>query len=102
MISILPLRQEESAAKPRSSAFLMASKEERLARRVERKLVQATMQFSGPLPPPGILAQYNDVCPNGAERIIAMAEKQQEHSQELERSVVHRSEERRVGKECRS
>src|ERR1035438_6518136 len=67
----------------------MASKEERLARRVERKLVQATMQFSGPLPPPGILAQYNDVCPNGAERIIAMAEKQQEHRQELEHSVVH-------------
>lgn len=57
----------------------MASKEERLARRVEKRLVQSTMEaFSGPLPPPAMLAQYNDVVPNGAERIMAMAERQQE------------------------
>src|ERR1700677_3358725 len=69
----------------------MASKEERIARRVEERIVHATLQstFSGPLPPPNLLAQYNDVVPNGAERIVTMAEKQQEHRQEIEHCVVH-------------
>jgi uncharacterized membrane protein len=68
----------------------MASREKQIARRVEQRLVQATMHaFSGPLPPPAILAQYNDTVPNGAERIVTMAEKQQEHRQEMEHKVVH-------------
>jgi len=70
----------------------MASKEERLARRIEHRIVQATMQsFSGPLPPPAMLAQNNDVVPNGAERIMVTADKQQLHRQELEHCVVHRN-----------
>ena len=32
--------------------------------------------YSGPLPPPQMLEQYNRAVPNGAERIMAMAEKQ--------------------------
>ncbi len=32
---------------------------------------------SGPLPPPSDLAQYNDIISNGADRIMAMAEKEQ-------------------------
>ena len=44
--------------------------------------------FSGPLPPPAMLAQYNDTVPNGAERIMAMAEKQQTHRHGLEAEVV--------------
>lgn len=67
----------------------MASKEERLARRVEKRLVQSTMEaFSGPLPPPATLAQYNDVVPNGAERIMAMAERQQEHRHQIENRAI--------------
>jgi uncharacterized membrane protein len=42
-------------------------------------------QFSGPLPPPQILAMYNDIVPNGAERIIAMAENDARHVQDMER-----------------
>jgi uncharacterized membrane protein len=44
--------------------------------------------FSGPLPPPEILARYNDVVPNGAERILRMAEKQSAHRESLEAQVV--------------
>jgi uncharacterized membrane protein len=44
--------------------------------------------FSGPLPPPEILIQYNDAVPNGAERIIALAERQAEHRMTLERQVI--------------
>jgi uncharacterized membrane protein len=48
----------------------------------------ASYSFSGPLPPPELLAKYNDVIPNGAERIMAMAEEQAHHRQALEKIVV--------------
>jgi uncharacterized membrane protein len=53
------------------------------------RLRAAAYSFSGPLPPPELLAKYNDVVPNGAERIIKMAENQQAHRQDLESTVVH-------------
>jgi uncharacterized membrane protein len=40
--------------------------------------------FSGPLPPPNLLAQYNEVLPDGANRIVTMAERQAKHRQRLE------------------
>lgn len=51
--------------------------------------VQAMMRaFSGPLPPPEALERYNQVLPGAAERIIAMAESQHSHRQELEKHVI--------------
>jgi uncharacterized membrane protein len=44
--------------------------------------------FSGPLPPPDVLARYNEIVPQGAERIIAMAERQSAHREALEKKVV--------------
>ena len=44
------------------------------------------VSFSGPLPPPQTLVHYNDAFPGCAERIVAMAERQSEHRQELERT----------------
>ncbi len=44
--------------------------------------------FSGPIPPPQILQQYNNIVPDAAERIIRMAEKQSDHRMDLERKVV--------------
>jgi len=44
--------------------------------------------FSGPLPPPEVLARYNEIVPNAADRILVMAEKQAEHRQFLERTVI--------------
>lgn len=41
--------------------------------------------FTGPLPPPEILVRYNDASSGAADRIIAMAEKQAEHRQKMER-----------------
>ncbi len=45
-------------------------------------------QFSGPLPHPQILSQYNQIVPDAANRIIAMAESQAEHRQQLESQVI--------------
>lgn len=44
--------------------------------------------FSGPLPPPEALREYNDVVPGGAERILRMAEDQSAHRRQLESSVL--------------
>lgn len=63
----------------------------------KRSIVHAFMQVeqkielthhSGPLPDPQTLEKYNAIIPNGAERIMAMAEKQQEHRMGLEKSTI--------------
>ena len=50
--------------------------------------VRTESQFSGPLPPPEILAKYNKVLAGAADRIISMAEQQSAHRQALERMAV--------------
>lgn len=44
--------------------------------------------FSGPLPPPEILAQYDEIVHEGANRIVEMAEKEQAHRHSLETTSV--------------
>ena len=50
-------------------------------------------QFSGPLPPPDALAQYDHVVPGAAERILKMAENEAE--------IRHRNEEKLVDNEVK-
>src|SRR3989344_3906565 len=51
-------------------------------------IVHQSQSFSGPLPPPEALARYEQVVRGAAERIIAMAEKQAMHRQDLEAKVI--------------
>nr|WP_232843717.1 DUF2335 domain-containing protein [Secundilactobacillus angelensis] len=44
--------------------------------------------FSGPLPPPSQLSQYEEILPGSADRILKMAENQALHRQNLETTVV--------------
>jgi uncharacterized membrane protein len=44
---------------------------------------------SGPLPDPDTLVKYNSIIPNGADRIMKMAENQQAHRIRIETKVVH-------------
>ncbi|MYE05655.1 MAG: DUF2335 domain-containing protein [Chloroflexi bacterium] len=41
------------------------------------------MMFSGPIPPPALLREYDDIDPSFAARIIAMAERQQATNHEF-------------------
>ena len=43
---------------------------------------------SGPLPDPQTLAEYSSIIPNGAERIMQMAEKQLNHRMQMENKVI--------------
>ncbi|MBI5248155.1 MAG: DUF2335 domain-containing protein [Desulfomonile tiedjei] len=45
-------------------------------------------RFKGPIPPPEILAKYDQVLPGAADRILAMAERQAIHRQSLEQTVI--------------
>ena len=45
-------------------------------------------QFSGPIPPPDILAKYNDILPGLADRIMKQAEAKTIHRIELENKVI--------------
>ena len=47
-----------------------------------------SQSFSGPLPPPEVLAQYDELMPGGAQRIISLAEEQARHRMGLENFVV--------------
>jgi uncharacterized membrane protein len=41
-------------------------------------------QSSGPLPPPDMLARYEEILPGAAERIISLAEQELMHRRDLE------------------
>jgi uncharacterized membrane protein len=55
---------------------------------VAQEFTITAQRFTGPLPHPAILAQYNDSVPGGAERVIAMAERNQQHRHAMESLVV--------------
>ncbi len=40
--------------------------------------------WQGPIPPPSDLSAYNDIIPNGAERLFAQFEKETEHRHKLQ------------------
>lgn len=54
-----------------------------------RRISASISAFQGPLPPPEALEQYGRIVPNGADRIVAMAESQMRHRQALESAVVN-------------
>ena len=51
--------------------------------------IQQTSIFSGPLPPPDTLAQYDDILTGAADRILSMAEKEQERRHQNENKIVY-------------
>jgi uncharacterized membrane protein len=44
--------------------------------------------YSGPLPTPEDLSHYNSIIPNGADRIMKMAEEQSKHRIQIETTVI--------------
>lgn len=50
--------------------------------------IEKSSSFRGPLPPPEILAGYEKILPGASERILSMAEKQQDHRINMEATIV--------------
>jgi len=47
-----------------------------------------SQRWSGPIPPPAVLQQYDAVLPGAPERILAMAERQHQHQIEQEKAFA--------------
>lgn len=75
-----------------SAAHQIAPRDQELIQELVREqVVQAAAwfeSFSGPLPPPKHLAEYERILPGAAERIFRMAEDQATHRRSLEQAVV--------------
>ena len=50
----------------------------------------AQRTYSGPLPPPEDLAAYKELIPDAPARLLAMAERQQQHRIEMENEIVRK------------
>ena len=46
---------------------------------ITRRFVEHMEMHSGPIPSPDVISKYNGIIPNGADRIMTMAEKEQDH-----------------------
>lgn len=64
-------------------------KKELLAGLVIEKTTHIRSVRSAPLPEPSELAVYNQIIPNGADRIMKMAEAQTAHRIEIEKTVIY-------------
>lgn len=66
-----------------SSDLPPEEKEERI-----QSILVRRQQFSGPLPPPNILAEYDKIVPGAAEEIIRMSSEQRRHTMGIEKSLA--------------
>lgn len=74
-----PNTSDEAKAQTKSKDEIENS--EKIAKVVANVIAQ---EFSGPIPPPTIIAGYENVVPGAADRIIKMAEQQSSHRQAIE------------------
>jgi len=86
------MAKNRNATSPKE-AEVLHPKEVKVARQevdnAKMQIAVAEYRHSGPIPDPMTLKGYNDVCPGAADRIIAMAETQAKHRQEMEKTVVN-------------
>lgn len=55
---------------------------------VHLRAAAVASSFSGPIPPPAVLGEYDKVSPGFADRIVKMAEREMSHRHEIERRVL--------------
>lgn len=53
-----------------------------------KQLGLKTIQFRGPLPPPDLLRQYQEIQPDFPERILRLTEQEAEHRRSVTRNVI--------------
>lgn len=74
---------------PEALNKISEEKKELLASLVIEKTTHIRSVRSAPLPEPSELAAYNQIIPNGADRIMKMAEAQTAHRIEIEKTVIY-------------
>jgi uncharacterized membrane protein len=59
-----------------------------VAKNRQQTAIVARAEYQGPLPLPAHFREYEEILPGAAERILALAERQSSHRQELEKHVM--------------
>lgn len=77
----------EEEAKPMARDGSSSDSSERAINALVRATYRAS-SYRGILPPAEDLARYNEVVPDGANRLFIMAEKQSDHRIEIEKHVI--------------
>jgi uncharacterized membrane protein len=84
----MPADEPTKSESPDNSAAEEIRLEKITAEVTSQVITQVSKFFSGPLPPPEVLIEYNNAFPGAAERIVAMAEKQMAHRHALEDNAL--------------
>ncbi|WP_158601719.1 DUF2335 domain-containing protein [Solilutibacter pythonis] len=59
------------------------------AQSAQHQVAYQESSWAGPLPPPAVLAQFEQAVPGAAERILKMAEDEGEHARRIQASAYH-------------
>lgn len=86
-LNLSELENELKAINPRVFKGLKPQQKEDILRSLSITLIRES-SHSGPLPDGETLIKYNSVIPDGADRIMKMAEKQQEHRMTIEKKAI--------------
>lgn len=76
-------RENQSVARRRAGSVAKPNRSVEIA-----SVTQSTATWSGPLPPPAALKQYDDLVPGTAASMVRMSESQAEHRMEMEKTVI--------------
>lgn len=71
-----------------TDALEIVTRETGLPRDEALRLVSFVQRYTGPMPPPELLRGYDDIVPGAAERIVRMAEQEQDFRHEVTRTGV--------------
>lgn len=71
-----------------TDALEIVTRETGLPRDEAERLVSFVQRYTGPMPPPELLRGYEVVVPGSAERIVKMAEQEQQFRHEMTRAAV--------------
>ncbi len=85
-MSTNPTSEEDEAHRISSSVQPSLPQGADAGQMLDIALVEAV--WNGPLPPPNVLRSYEEIVPGSAQRIMEMAEKEQEHSRNMVSTVI--------------
>ena len=86
-----PGMEEKKILEPTNSSDLSHTSTSILNEPLAQQTVEQTLisaEWAGPLPPPIILKDFNEIIPNGADRIMSMIEKEQESRIDFQNNLL--------------
>lgn len=84
---LIQLERELISQNPNIFEGITPKRKKELLKSLSITMIQEK-SHSGPLPDAETLIKYNSVIPNGADRIMKMAENQQEHRMIIEKKII--------------